>query len=578
MSSNISFIKKTLPVEKKKSEQVTKTTKITIKKKPLPVEIQDPELVEEEIDDNEQREPVDDTVTTHNEMSSDIHITSKSNISISKRKHEDEQSGSEEDEGDEQSGSEGDEQSGSEEDEGDEQSGSEEDEGDEQSGSEEDEGDEQSGSEGDEGDEQSGSEEDEGDEQSGSEEDEQSGSEGDEQSGSEEDEQSGSEGEEDERSSSNDTDQHIAKIGSMVREILQDVYTNNNLDEIRQGISEIKAQIKMLSEKLDSRNSCESHGGIEVIKCSNTEPVNNIQDIEKVKDVKDKTKEVEKVKDVKDKTKEVEKVEEPIVETTKSVDPLAKMIDNISDSNGALNSIMVNYNKTFDANFILNLNGNSREMASNMKKRGFHNCLIMNLDLPDKISKRLQFAYYMKDIIKIAKERKYKVINIFTDNIKIHKEFSYIVNYLKLAENLGWTLLQYYCTRHQYQNKLNKFDATYYMNANPDLVEKSVNDKRRAQNHWKSKGMRGDRIGMAEIVNTKSDDYLAFALNIEGENYELINQTITKAIKNNTPVITELVSKVNTKMVKPNLFVDTSLMGSKISKSLKIVNQLYEVI
>jgi hypothetical protein len=124
---------------------------------------------------------------------------------------------------------------------------------------------------------------------------------------------------------------------------------------------------------------------------------------------------------------------------------------------------------------------------------------------------------------------------------------------------------------------MTSFDWQYYVNANPDLAASGVIDSNKARQHWRSKGMRGGRIGQASISPTTSADGAAFALNLDNAALlQLLEASVDSSLKKDQPLMEQLAGHMS--IVIPNVFVNNSSVGTKLARTIKWIDNLYEEI
>jgi len=249
-------------------------------------------------------------------------------------------------------------------------------------------------------------------------------------------------------------------------------------------------------------------------------------------------------------------------------EPLAKMIGQLAEENNTNIACMVKYNSVFEANFILDLNGNGNTIAKALKARGFHNCLIIHADVPQNVTNNRIIAYHLSDVLDISKERGYKKINVIADNVKIHKSFTELISYLsdELLDLSDWKVLQYLCTKHNYDIKISDYDENYYKTIIPNISTKI---------HWKRIGLRGGYIAKPAIVDTTSIDNLAFAINLSDQDtLDSLQKSVNIAKSTDHSVFASITNKLS--MVMPNLFISNTSVGESIAKSIKWMECMYE--
>lgn len=227
----------------------------------------------------------------------------------------------------------------------------------------------------------------------------------------------------------------------------------------------------------------------------------------------------------------------------------------------------------FEATFVLDLNGQGKQVAQALRTRGFNNCIVLKTQAPASSSAKVHMTYCLRDVLAISEERRYKFVNVITDSIKVHKKIGYIMDYLDNdLRGANWKILQYLCTKHNY-GKMD-FDWHFYENTNCDISTR-LTDESRARSHWKAKGsIREGRVAKGEIVSTTSNDTSAFALNLSDPTFrDMFKAHIEKCTKNDVSFMDGLTAHLST--VIPNLFISGGV-GAKMGKSLKWIEDNYE--
>lgn len=261
---------------------------------------------------------------------------------------------------------------------------------------------------------------------------------------------------------------------------------------------------------------------------------------------------------------EQEPVPEPVPveeEVCEEVDPLKELAEQYSKEIDIDKEAIKRFNNTFDATFVYDFAGRSREYVAKLNELGIQRCVSVRApkshpvnmsSSPGDISKRI--AIYMRQIIAIARREGFATVNVVADLLLMHKSFKQAFFHMSDAVTNGrWEILQYCCQDHHESNSVD-FDWNFYLDVNPDL--EGITSEGAAREHFTQRGAAEGRVGVAKIVPTSSNNTLAFAL--RSSIYGRLESQALKALNSSSEIgLFDFGDERNTTryMTYPNLFI-----------------------
>ena len=233
------------------------------------------------------------------------------------------------------------------------------------------------------------------------------------------------------------------------------------------------------------------------------------------------------------------------------------------------------FNEFFDATFILDITGTAADLATNLHLIGVNNCVIVSPDLPADCPSKDRIVYFIHSAIDTARSEGWKTVNIIANHLKPHKNLFEIMSIaLPLIKTTPWNVLQYCTNNHTYepqQLELDTFNWQHYVVLNPDLPDLTKNSEVRATQDWFGRGHRTGRSATPKLVDTISNNTLAFC--IKDACFDEILKNLEAMIKSQREVPLLNVSGPKL-MMSPNIFIVPGT-GASIMKQLRWLPQLY---
>jgi hypothetical protein len=250
-------------------------------------------------------------------------------------------------------------------------------------------------------------------------------------------------------------------------------------------------------------------------------------------------------------------------------------IDKVKDEKEIITNAH-NFNKFFDATFIMDFTGKGQEYAEQLCKLNIQKCIVISPELPDDCKTKDRIVYYLHTIIDIAKEYNYNKINIISDHLLMHTAFfsifDLIINKLNTEE---WEII-HYCSNKDLNIKqtadLDNFNWNTYITLNPDLSKLSKSTKTQATQDWISRGIHLGRFSRPDIVSSDSNNILAFA--VKSSCFDVILQQMKDMLASPTEIPLLNLKEDKKFVILPNLFIIPNT-NATLAKSLKWLPTLY---